>query len=129
MELCDDSKDLGTRIVQAMDEHDSLLQVLLQKGSRADEASATASSPSASMSGSTASYRSGGKVPKGDKTIIEELQVSNEQLRILVEQLVNELAALRTENERLNHQVADLMNDQSSNLTQLPPLEQPQLLY
>lgn len=81
------------------------------------------------MSASNVSYRSGGKVPKGDKTIIEELQVSNEQLRILVEQLVTELAALRAENERLNNQVADLMNEQSSHLPQLPPLEQPKLLY
>lgn len=118
------------RIVQAMDEHDSLLQVLLQKGGREETSAAGISSPTASMSGSTtASYRSGGKVPKGDKTIIEELQVSNEQLRILVEQLVNELAALRNENDRLRNQVTDLMNDQSSHLPQLPPLEQPKLLY
>ena len=81
------------------------------------------------MSGSSASYRSASKVPKGDKTIIEELQVSNEQLRILVEQLVNELAALRAENQRLNHQIADLVNESSSCLPQLPPLEQPKLLY
>lgn len=126
----DECKDLGMRIVRAMDEHDSLLQVLLHKGTHdADESCvATVTSSTSSMSASGASYRSASKIPKGDKTIIEELQTSNEQLRILVEQLVNELAALRAENVRLNDQIADLMND-SSNLPQLPPLEQPKLLY
>lgn len=126
----DESKDLGMRIVRVMDEHDSLLQVLISKGDReTKETALPAESPSSSMSGSSASYRSASKVPKGDKTIIEELQVSNEQLRILVEQLVNELSALRSENQRLSLQVADLLNEQSSNLPQLPPLEQPKLLY
>ena len=111
-----------------MDEHDSLLQVLLQKGS--PERNALPDSAS-SLSSSNASYHSGSKVPKGDKTIIEELRTSNDQLRILVEQLVTELGALRTENERLSNQLSDLMNDQScsSRVTQLPPLEQPTLFY
>lgn len=114
-----------------MDEHDSLLQVLMRRGSDESDGSRTVTaSLSGSTTSSTASYKVANKVPKGDATIIEELRGSNEQLRILVEQLVTELSVLRLENERLKNQVSDLQSEQvSGQLPHLPPLEPPKLLY
>ena len=123
-------EDVGLRIVRVMDEQDSLLQVLIGR----KDVSESQSSSTTTLSGSTASYKLACKVPKNDKTIIEELRTSNEQLRILVEQLVSELECLRKENEMLNAELESMRRDQMSNrdsssLPHLPPLEQPKILY
>ena len=113
---------LETRIIRAMEEQDSLLQVLIQKRDT------TNTSPTASTS-----FKSGSKVAKDDKTIIEELQTSNQHLRHLVTQLVSQLESIQSENLNLKKEVSILrsesVNRDSCSLPQLPPLETPQLFY
>ena len=138
--LKEESKGIETRIIQAMEEHDSLLQVLLEKHnpSRPEKSpgkESVVSPPSSSSSSSSlsASIKSGSKVAKGDKTIIEELKTSNEHLRLLVMQLVSQLELLQQENQLLSKKISILESESTNNdtctLPQLPPLETPQLFY
>jgi hypothetical protein len=129
---------IKTRIIRAMEEHDSLLQVLsekheLQKVSVTKKESFPGSSSSSSSI--PESVKSGTKVAKDDKTIIEELKTSNEHLRLLITQLVSQLEIVQTENQLLNKKISMLESECQSNretvcsLPQLPPLDTPQLFY
>ena len=51
---------------------------------------------------------SGAKMPKDDKTIIEELQTANNHLRSMVETMFGELETFRKENSDLRAKVRDL---------------------
>jgi hypothetical protein len=131
---------LELRIIQAMKEHDSLLQVLLEKQECQSPSGTTDKdqfnggvSASSSSSSLNASYQTGSRRPKGDKTIIEELKTSNEQLRQLINQLVSQLETLQLENQLLTKEIAILKSEQANrdtcSLPQLPPLEPPKILY
>jgi len=131
---------LELRIIQAMKEHDSLLQVLLEKQECQSPSGTTdkdqfngSVSASSSSSSLNASYQTGSRRPKGDKTIIEELKTSNEQLRQLINQLVSQLETLQLENQLLAKEIAILKSEQANrdtcSLPQLPPLEPPKILY
>ena len=112
------------KVVRVIDEQDSLLQLLLKK-----DRSRVADDVDSSQTSSTLSV-SGHKVAKTQQTVMEELRESNAQLRVLVEQLVDELARLRTEKETLESQVASLLRMQSQDQDMhLPPLQPPTLLY
>lgn len=107
---------IDTRIIRAMEEHDSLLQVLMDKH--------TIKETNTSIS---ESVKSGSKIAKGDKTIIEELKTSNEHLRLLITQLVSELELLQQENQMLKKQ--SKREEGACPLPQLPPLDTPKLFY
>lgn len=108
-----------------IEEHDSLLQLLSERGS---ETCSSNNASTTTLSGS-ACYTSGSKVPKGDKTVIEELKVSNEQLRQLVHQLVGELEKAHLDKKLLEKEVESLKlklnQSEECPLAGLPPLPQP----
>lgn len=115
---------LETEIYRVIEEHDSLLQLLSERGQNPDSNTASTST----LSGSA--YKSGNKVPKGDKTVIEELKVSNEQLRQLVHQLFGELEKTQLEKKLLEKEVESLKlklsnQGEECSLSSLPPLPQP----
>lgn len=127
-----DKKCLEMELFRVMEEHDSLLQFLINK--KSDDVSELQTEPPIISSTSSESvYKSGAKKPKDDKTTIEELQTVNEKLRQLVFQLLGELEksqkdniVLQVENQKLKE---ENRNTLSSTLPELPPLEPPALLY
>lgn len=115
---------LETEIYRVIEEHDSLLQLLSERGT---EPSTSNTASTTTLSGS-ACYKSGIKIPKGDKTVIEELKVSNDQLRQLVHQLFGELEKTQLEKKLLEKEVESLkqkLNNQSDECPGLPPLQPP----
>ncbi|KAI1305782.1 Nuclear receptor-binding factor 2 [Halotydeus destructor] len=116
---------LESEIYRVIEQHDSLLDFL----SRDKNSDSSISSQSV-----TASYKTGSKMAKSDKMVIEELKINNEQLRALVQQLVSELDKLQKENHQLKVEVisSNQANEQPHfvfNLPELHPLEPPKLLY
>lgn len=123
-EKCGSGDRLETEIYRVIEEHDSLLQLLSERGQNPDSSTVSAST----LSGSA--YKSGNKIPKGDKTVIEELKVSNEQLRMLVHQLFGELEKTQLDKMLLEKEVQSLKlrlsnQGEESSLSALPPLPQP----
>ena len=84
-------------------------------------------------------------MPKGDKLIIEELQVANNHLRGMVEAMFAELETYKRENAELRARVSDLEAEKlkakvevetrglalhdSGHLPDLAPLEMPQFEF
>lgn len=124
---------LETQIFRVLDEHDSLLQILVQR-KHINKLDLDDSVDEIDGSQAMAAISSSRLIPKNDKVVIEELQTVNEQLRDLVAKLIGELErsqaeirALRTENEKLkaeneSHKRFDVLGE-------LPPLERPILPY
>lgn len=143
---------LESEIYRVLEEHDSLLQFWMDNNTRDGKGDKQPETATPSTSSSLVnSYQSGSKLSKGDKTVIEELRMSNDQLRILVHQLLSELEKLQHEKQVLMKEIHEMKCDrlnqkynQSSDQTsgsssasssgqhmipQLPPLEPPKLLY
>lgn len=117
---------LESEIYRVIEEHDSLLQFLIEhQDGPSDRKQDTASSLNSS-------YKSGAKVPKCDKMVIEELRMNNDQLRQLVQQLVGELEKVQKENHQMRVELITFRAEKVSAicpLPELPPLEPPKLLY
>lgn len=134
---------LESEIYRVIEEHDSLLNFLIERNESSSETeknktigSHVRTQEEIASHGSSAlnlSYTNGSKVPKNDRTVIEELKTNNDQLRQLVHQLVGELEKLQVENHQLRIDLigsqAEKMMSNVSALPELPPLEPPKLLY
>ena len=129
-------------IMNVISEHDSLLHVLLQdkrktaksSGSTLEAQADSGSTPSVVSSASSDSlYKCGSKLPKDDKTFIEELETVNDKLRQLVFKAYTDMEFLQKENKALKEEIQKLRDDNrnaiSSTVPELPPLEPPALLY
>lgn len=116
----DGSPSLQWAIYRTMEETDSLLGLLVKKGSTTNSDSESLKSLSASDTddkdtgdGPNGSLILGNKHPKNDDTVIEELQILNEQLHTLVFQLVSQLDTRTKEVEALKERVRQLEADKS----------------
>lgn len=130
------SDNVKYEIVRAMEQQDSLLEILIQKqpSTSLTKTSSAPVSPKSSFSSKT-----GTKLPVGDKTTIEELKLSNTQLKLLVNQLVDMLEEEKKQNEDLRNEIKCLKesltsNDRDRDTKSLPiylddSLDTPKLLY
>lgn len=120
-----ESTSLQTAIYKTMEEADSLLEILIRRGtSDSDSIKSDVSSGDTddrvvtfdTVDGeSTASNTaiSGSKRPKDDHTVIEELRTLNQQLHSLVYQLVTQLDASSREADALRARVKYLESERS----------------
>ncbi|RWS04329.1 nuclear receptor-binding factor 2-like protein [Dinothrombium tinctorium] len=120
--------EIEQKIYRTIEENDSLVQFLI---CREDDCCASSPKDDSSKSGAMtlSNYKTGNKVPKDDKTVIEELRTNNQQLRELIHELIGELEKLRKENSDLKNEVKKCREEQISYIPELPPLEPPNLLY
>lgn len=119
-----ESTSLQVAIYRTMEEADSLLNVLLKKGSAGNSDSESLKSYSTSdtderlvaieaLDCTNSNPIIGSKHPKDDSTVIEELKIVNEQLHALVYQLVNQLDASTREVDALQERVKQLENEKA----------------
>lgn len=118
----DDNKSLQVAIYRNMEEADSLLGLLMKKGSNMNSDSESIKSFSTTdtddkpisidtLDSSNSNCPIGTKHPKDQNTVIEELKVLNEQLHLLVYRLVTQLDASAKENNLLKERIKQLEND------------------
>lgn len=91
-----DSSKVQVAIYRTINETDSLLYAILNKAAEQDQGTDTAIK---------AEVVDGKKAEKGQETVIEELQILNQNLRSLVEQLVLQAEVLKDENMTLKERV------------------------
>lgn len=118
-----ESTSLQTAIYKTMEEADSLLEMLIKRGtsdsdsiksdlSSADTDDRVVTFDTVDGVGSTSNPEiSGSKRPKDDHTVIEELRTLNQQLHSLVYQLVTQLDASSREADALRARVKYLENE------------------
>lgn len=118
----DDNKTLQVAIYRNMEEADSLLGLLIKKGSNMNSDSESIKSFSTTdtddkpisidtLDSSNSNIPIGSKHPKDQNTVIEELKVLNEQLHSLVYRLVTQLDASVKENNILKERIKQLENE------------------
>ena len=107
------SDNVKYEIVRAMEQQDSLLEILIQKQPSAPFAT-TNSAPVSPKTSFTFNNKSATKIPVCDKTTIEELRLSNQQLKLLVEKLLNELEGQKGQNVMLRKEIASLKKELAS---------------
>ncbi|XP_071448138.1 nuclear receptor-binding factor 2 [Hetaerina americana] len=115
-----ESHHLQAEIYKTMEEADSLLQILLKKGTLSKEVLGNKENnlPENTVTEQEAVARlepsewkpcmSGSRLPKDDQTVIEELRVVNEQLRSQVVQLLEDLDLCHKENDHLKRRILRL---------------------
>lgn len=125
-----DSDTVKYEIFRAMEQQGSLLEILTQKRP-SDPMTSANSAPVSPINSHTVH-----KIPVCDKTTIEELKLTNQQLKLLVEQLLNELENEKTQNMVLRKEISSLKEELTSDrdTKSLPiylddSLETPKLLY
>lgn len=118
-----ESTSLQTAIYRTMEEADSLLEILIKRGtSDSDSIKSDLSSADTddrvvtfdTVDGESSSSNqqiTGSKRPKDDHTVIEELRTLNQQLHTLVYQLVTQLDASSREADALRARVKYLENE------------------
>lgn len=134
-----ESTSLQTAIYRTMEEADSLLEILIKRGtSDSDSVKSDLSSADTddrvvtfdTVDGESSSSNpaiTGSKRPKDDHTVIEELRTLNQQLHSLVYQLVTQLDASSREADALRARVKYLENERlksngSTNQNDIEPL-------
>lgn len=120
-----ESTSLQTAIYRTMEEADSLLEILIKRGtSDSDSIKSDVSSADTddrvvtfdTVDGESTSSNqaiTGSKRPKDDHTVIEELRTLNQQLHSLVYQLVTQLDASTRESDALRARVKYLESERS----------------
>ena len=116
----DGACDARVRVHRTMQECDSLLQFLNDRSGMSIGARYKA--PGARNNASTM-IRSAVKVPKGEKEIIEELEIQNEYLRQHIENLLDENQLQKSEVEMLRAENQQLITRNRELQNQLPPSE------
>lgn len=118
----EDTKSLQNAIYLTMKEADSLLGILIKKGSNSDSESVKSFSTTDTddkvlsidtTDSSNSNAPVGSKHPKDQATVIEELKTLNEQLHTLVSQLVNQLDVSLKENTSLKDRIKQLENERN----------------
>lgn len=123
-DIQDDNKSLQVAIYRNMEEADSLLGLLIKKGSNMNSDSESIKSFSTTdtddkpisidtLDSSNSNVPIGTKHPKDQNTVIEELKTLNEQLHSLVYRLVTQLDASVKENNALTDRIKQLENERN----------------
>uniref|UniRef100_T1IIW5 Nuclear receptor-binding factor 2 MIT domain-containing protein n=1 Tax=Strigamia maritima TaxID=126957 RepID=T1IIW5_STRMM len=108
--------DLQHAIYRTLEETDSLLAFLIQNKQQSQAETQEIRSNGAATAIEDQTINRGWKIPKDDKTLMEELKTNNSELKKLVQRLLNELDKCHEEKQQLQDMLDNIqmMNDITS---------------